>query len=231
MDPKDLTHGMMAGAIAGYTLGAELRDRLQANADHAEAEDAIRQWKRHSENLSRELHLAKLRAANGENSVAIRDEAIQELGDLAKKLEVKTIQLNMLLVQRDAELNKLRAEYRNLEEANGVLYKKSRQLRTQKDLLDQEIIGLKQVNAKLKESSRINGSQAAAYAGLFDLLADEIARSSKPDSFKDMTPSLIRKTYQQAYLGFRQSGNLVYEPDFDYAHQIDKKIKEAESKI
>lgn len=231
MDPKDLTQGMMAGAVVGYRLGADLRDRLQANADHAEAEDAIRQWKEYSENLSRELHLAKLRVANGENSVAIRDEAIQELGDLAKKLEVETIQLNRLLVQRDAELNKLREEYRNLEEANGVLYKKSRQLRIQKDFLDQDIIGLKQDNAKLKASSQTNGAQAAAYAGLFDLLAGEVARSSKPDSFKDMTPSLMRKTYQEAYLGFRQSGKLVYEPDFDYAHQIDKKIKEEESKL
>jgi chromosome segregation ATPase len=202
-DFNNVTAGMAAGALVGHRMGSELRDMMQERAIAKDAHETIKQWEIYSENLKRQLNERNIQLANANNKIEILDEKIEKISDIvldyASRVDDRDEQLN----QKNAELEEMRAaeeKRRQLEEAHAQ----------HRAYLEKQI-------ARLTSSSTNNSAKAAAYEGLFRLLASEMARSEDIENFKVLNPEFIQKAYERAHAGFMRTGQIDYQPNLDPA--------------
>lgn len=204
---KDLNLGAaVAGGVVGYRMGSEVRDIMRANAEAAEEQNTIRQWEQYSNGLEQQLREAKLQLANANTKVESLGGVIEEIKEIALDYAAKVEDRENTIEQQDQELEVLRAKElkrKELEEAHA----KHRAF-------------LEAQNERLKHACEHNSSQAAAYQGLFRLLADEMARSEDIEQFSVLNPDFIQKAYQRAYAGFAKTGKIDYQPDLDPADVV-----------
>ena len=208
--------GMVAGAVIGHAVGSNMRDMLQERAERREALE----WKDYAQSLVEELRVMRMQVANQQKFVKNRDEAIEEVSNIARRLAADVEERQALVDKQNAEIIRLREEKSGLLEVNEDLMAEQAKRKELEAAHAKHLKFLESQNDKLLNASRANSAQAAAYDGLFQLLAAEMARSSNIEDFSNLDPTNIRKAYQQAYLGFMKTGQIVYEPDQDFAHVL-----------